>query len=515
MDFASTASDCPQQPSPLQRIPVELLSEIFISCLDTKFARPDLCEPPLLLTLVCGRWRRCATNTARLWSSLMVGDGSYWANVNDPDARVKRLLSQVAIMKTWFGRSGTLPLSLSIQVNTELCEETQSCMQMLRSYFPRRILRLTINLCSARWLLVLSGVQCPVLDELEVTCYASLEHPLSEPLHAPFLRKLTLANTVDWATAGLVFAPWRLRELDWRNDGEADTLFEMLWRCYSSSQRLITGRDKSSLTSEIIILPSLEQLDLRSSCSADWRPLLHKLRLSGLRRMILNTSDFWRYGNGITDAQSIVASLSYSSPHLTFLSVRFQDPICEDAAEFRMLLKTTPRLEVLRLYAYRCNICRLASETREIFASLTYDHVTGGYQSLLPNLSELMIACQCNQDVCPSMLDVETMLRSRVGSEGATSRARLRFVRISLNAVPSQWCARWHDLHSGWIIRDLHDGRAGTISHRTKMDLTKDCKSRPTGWIGGLKPPSQLARLTKWIVRKGRNFRQVLSRTTR
>jgi len=124
-------------------------------------------------------------------------------------------------------------------------------------------------------------------------------------------------------------------------------------------------------------------------------------------------------------------------------------------------------------------------------------------------------ACRCNQDVCPSALDVETMLRSRVGSEGATSRARLHFVRISLNAVPSQRCVRWHDLHPGWIIRDLHDARAGTISHRTKVDLTKDCKSRPTGWIGGRKPPSLLARLTKWIVRNGRNFRQVLSRTTR
>ncbi|KAF9073402.1 hypothetical protein BDP27DRAFT_1191819, partial [Rhodocollybia butyracea] len=61
--------------SPIRPFPTETLAEIFMHCLplDTHpFAVRDLGQAPLLLTVICRHWRRIATDTPRLWSSLHI-----------------------------------------------------------------------------------------------------------------------------------------------------------------------------------------------------------------------------------------------------------------------------------------------------------------------------------------------------------------------------------------------------------------------------------------------------------
>ncbi|KAF7337861.1 hypothetical protein MVEN_02009100 [Mycena venus] len=53
------------------RLPPELVVLIFLYCLpDDEFVTPSLTTAPLLLSVVCRRWREIAFSTPKLWSSL-------------------------------------------------------------------------------------------------------------------------------------------------------------------------------------------------------------------------------------------------------------------------------------------------------------------------------------------------------------------------------------------------------------------------------------------------------------
>lgn len=58
--------------SPIRRIPVEILSEIFVRCLSKEgFTRPSSGEAPLVLMMICRRWRDVAVSTSSSISTLI------------------------------------------------------------------------------------------------------------------------------------------------------------------------------------------------------------------------------------------------------------------------------------------------------------------------------------------------------------------------------------------------------------------------------------------------------------
>jgi hypothetical protein len=57
---------------PSGRLPIELLSEIFLLCMDNKMDDVNTIRIPLLLSKICSRWRSAAINNPRLWSRLSV-----------------------------------------------------------------------------------------------------------------------------------------------------------------------------------------------------------------------------------------------------------------------------------------------------------------------------------------------------------------------------------------------------------------------------------------------------------
>ncbi|KAJ7044792.1 hypothetical protein C8F04DRAFT_1069550 [Mycena alexandri] len=88
---------------PVLTLPPEITSEIFIQCLpdDRSIDAVNTAEAPLLLTHICGVWRRIAISTPELWTM-------FWVDIFD------RHLHLAEIANTWLGRAGECPLTVMI-----------------------------------------------------------------------------------------------------------------------------------------------------------------------------------------------------------------------------------------------------------------------------------------------------------------------------------------------------------------------------------------------------------------
>lgn len=88
--------------SPLSRLPAEILGDIFLHVLPQPSIPLSVDEPPLILDLVCKRWKVVSRSTPALWSriSLLLKDNSQNHDITGISACLDR--------------SGDLPLSISI-----------------------------------------------------------------------------------------------------------------------------------------------------------------------------------------------------------------------------------------------------------------------------------------------------------------------------------------------------------------------------------------------------------------
>ncbi|KAF4622614.1 hypothetical protein D9613_009216 [Agrocybe pediades] len=84
------------------RLPMELLSEIFLQCVEDKMDKTNTIDVPLLLSSTCSRWRDAAIDTHRLWSRLSIQLTSATSE------------SLTALVDTWFSRSGECPLTVYV-----------------------------------------------------------------------------------------------------------------------------------------------------------------------------------------------------------------------------------------------------------------------------------------------------------------------------------------------------------------------------------------------------------------
>lgn len=97
--------------SPIRRLPVETLSEIFMHCLpEDRYGIRDLSEAPLLLTGVSHQWRQTAIDTPALWKSLHL-HLPWGISTQSVEKRTIGCL-------LWLKRSGLLPLSISLSTET-------------------------------------------------------------------------------------------------------------------------------------------------------------------------------------------------------------------------------------------------------------------------------------------------------------------------------------------------------------------------------------------------------------
>ena len=94
--------------SAVRRLPVELLSEIFIFSLpnDWKDEIHDFRRAVMLPASVCRYWRNVALSTPRLWNSI-----SFWLG----DETVQAAQAKVDLARLWIARSGGLLLSIHMR----------------------------------------------------------------------------------------------------------------------------------------------------------------------------------------------------------------------------------------------------------------------------------------------------------------------------------------------------------------------------------------------------------------
>ncbi|KAJ7845398.1 hypothetical protein B0H14DRAFT_2511012 [Mycena olivaceomarginata] len=93
--------------SPMRRMPQDVLSEIFSSCLPSEHnALIDPAEAPLLLGRICRHWRDIAYSTLMLWSSMHIPCLDY---LHAPPTMISGLERKV---EAWVERSSTCPLSV-------------------------------------------------------------------------------------------------------------------------------------------------------------------------------------------------------------------------------------------------------------------------------------------------------------------------------------------------------------------------------------------------------------------
>ncbi|TDL20757.1 hypothetical protein BD410DRAFT_355654 [Rickenella mellea] len=85
----------------IDRLPTELLIQVFLHCLSSKsFPRPSVREAPILLTRVCRRWRALAPSVPQLWAAISLGRS--WSEARDLKA-----------LDVWINRSQSHPLCFS------------------------------------------------------------------------------------------------------------------------------------------------------------------------------------------------------------------------------------------------------------------------------------------------------------------------------------------------------------------------------------------------------------------
>ena len=206
--------------SPIRRLPLDVLHEIFFYCLPTH-RNPIMkaSEAPVLLTRICSSWRAIALSSPRIWSKIhipLTGDPSFspeYGMVRDEAILNTRhqlftgvLQRRCDVVRRWLSRSGTCPLSISIThpgsiLDTPTPEEKEMFSILLS--LADRWSDVDISLPGNLHHTLQANIQpsmFPSLNSLKVnvTREVHLNHiqrPPIELLAAPGLRRITIRAT--------------------------------------------------------------------------------------------------------------------------------------------------------------------------------------------------------------------------------------------------------------------------------------------------------------------------------
>ncbi|KAJ7641211.1 hypothetical protein FB45DRAFT_1124778 [Roridomyces roridus] len=166
---------------PVLTLPNEITSEIFLHCLPRY---PD-CLPldePTSLTHICHKWRAIALATPKLWRGLAIDEAN----------------NRGGVVQTWLDRSGSCPLSISLECVTPTAgslSETLIAMLLYRERWQHVQLQLR-----AEEVALIEGPM-PLLESLCLTIDKwYYTHPVTSAAGFPRLRSVTLddADHGNW-----------------------------------------------------------------------------------------------------------------------------------------------------------------------------------------------------------------------------------------------------------------------------------------------------------------------------
>jgi hypothetical protein len=384
--------------APIKRLPPEVLSEIFLHCIDTDSSdlhnerdlAPRLDKAPLLLGSVCSRWRSISLSTPRLWASFAL------------TVKRKYRKNDMVLASTWLARAGTCHLYISLAISGSY----QNCMRPLMEVFARHCeywydVHLSLPLHALRSLSAVKN-RLPRLQRLHLS--QSLDDSVDMFESAPQLRCFRL----DWSMKEMTIkVPWnQLREFRTGWCGVDDYLAFLR----STSNLEVLEAWLASVAPRHphppIQLPHLQSISLRGDVAYS----LDTLMLPNLRSLSIHTQDvIWTAVPQLTSilSQCSIESLSFNAgTHL---------PSEDDMIQ---VLRVCPSL--LKLSLLGSTSCYM---TKSFLSKLAYRRDSDiATTDLLPRLHTITV------DYVPSyfdMLDFVDAIQSRMmlGGEGRPESA--------------------------------------------------------------------------------------------
>ncbi|KII89274.1 hypothetical protein PLICRDRAFT_53737 [Plicaturopsis crispa FD-325 SS-3] len=188
--------------SPVDRIPNEILGEIFTFCLPDTYVTPSPQSAPLLLLQICRVWRAVSLSTPALWSSISVNATPRYMSDEYCDG-----------IEAWLKRSGACPLHFSLSdapgvPDTRMLNRALSLFLEHISRWHDVRLRVFAPYDSAA-LAPLPDSGTPSLERINIAMYSDVPRAWFAPIfaHSENLRQLswTPAPAFDLLTVGV---PW-------------------------------------------------------------------------------------------------------------------------------------------------------------------------------------------------------------------------------------------------------------------------------------------------------------------
>ncbi|KAJ6526963.1 hypothetical protein DFH09DRAFT_1187235 [Mycena vulgaris] len=190
--------------SPARRLPLDIIQEIFVACIPThRNCVMSAREAPVLLGRICSSWRTISLSTPRLWCRLHIAQPTppFYLSTFSRALEATKVAQRLETTKTWLGRSGHCPLSLSVAslADDNQDPETGSVIHpttrlILRALIPFAArwqdIKLTVSSSVLDTLFGLTDHDVPILKKLEI-----IQHP-EQPLHH-----------VRWELFGLLHGP--------------------------------------------------------------------------------------------------------------------------------------------------------------------------------------------------------------------------------------------------------------------------------------------------------------------
>ncbi|KAJ7151787.1 hypothetical protein C8R43DRAFT_950961 [Mycena crocata] len=317
-------------------------------------------EAPVILGRICSSWRAISLSTPRLWSKLHVVEPlppPYPHGTQIDDTVQRKREQRVEITKTWLGRSGHCPLSISLHcTGPDLMESVLSFVSRWEHVdftVPPDVLLLVSHL---------SVADVPLLKSLAIQFWTSA--PPADGwgswglLHSPQISQFSFRGTGPLRPLDLPLRWDHLKDLcfsipdGWNSQHlllASETAFELVSRCPSlkSCQLCICQEDSAEpISTTIFEHSSLRTFDLTctgSSPSAVFQRLLHRLSLPGLRHFVLRA-----YGNAPVECH---LALPAAAPCLESVDINVEALEASSVPEFfRSLPPTLRKLHLIDVY---------------------------------------------------------------------------------------------------------------------------------------------------------------------
>ncbi|TDL20650.1 hypothetical protein BD410DRAFT_899377, partial [Rickenella mellea] len=374
-------------PSPIDKLPDDVLSQIFLACLDPPLSRPNIRKAPVILGRICRSWRRLALDMPLLWNYIVGVAIMRHDLLHDETSNTAELEKDILAWDEYLARSRSCPLEISMFYIILGVDAPPS-------YFVPKVSAIVLKILphSQRWRNIVLDIPDGALQDFfsqfvsGVPRLRSLMVSESNPVHwGPTLRinlssahqlerlHIRIPTDVNWDTTIM----HQMRDLNVQPTSVWSFL-QCIDQCPSLTSVEFCGdvKTRSAPLTEIHThrLSSLVKIRLDELNQYLFSGLLDSLHLPVLKQLDIRAT------HGFSDSSSFVRFMNRSLPPLEMLSIIAHGMRTADLLD---CLQCIPRLAVLRI-----DIAYFSEDTIQWFLTPS---PTCGWSVLCPNLTSLWL----------------------------------------------------------------------------------------------------------------------------